>query len=145
MEMTKEEMELLRQQAIEANNQRIADLETFLEGFSLDTSVNKTVALELATAISFIEQQTEEMKNIVISWCTVQPNGEGVTIIVGVVYTQSFKQETFVFVISEEDLPMFATLICRDCGGTGVFEIDESQCQDCVICKGSGKEFVSLY
>ncbi|MFC0273605.1 hypothetical protein ACFFIX_19625 [Metabacillus herbersteinensis] len=67
MSMTKEEKEHLRQQAIEANEQRIARLETFLEGFPLDSEVNKTVALELATAIVFIEKDTDKLKQYVIN------------------------------------------------------------------------------
>lgn len=67
MNMTKEEKVLLRQQAIEENEQRIAHLEAFLEGFPLDTDMNKAVALELGTAIGFIEQDTEKLRKIVIS------------------------------------------------------------------------------
>ncbi|GIN22610.1 hypothetical protein [Siminovitchia fordii] len=67
MELTKAEKESWRQQAIEANEQRIAHLETFLEGLPLDTEVNKTVSLELTTAISFIEQDIEKLKNLVIN------------------------------------------------------------------------------
>jgi hypothetical protein len=64
MKMTKEEVELLRQQAIEGNEQRIARIETFLDGFPLDSEVNKTVALELATVIAFIEQDSEKLKRL---------------------------------------------------------------------------------
>jgi hypothetical protein len=65
--MTKEEKELLRQQAIKANELRISRLETFLDEFPLDSEINKTVALELATAIAFIEKDTDKLKQYVIN------------------------------------------------------------------------------
>ncbi|WP_242290388.1 hypothetical protein [Bacillus cereus group sp. BfR-BA-01319] len=64
--MTKEKKELLRQQAIESNEQRILHLETFLDGFPLDTDVNKTVALEIGTAIMFVEKELEKLRSYVI-------------------------------------------------------------------------------
>lgn len=60
--MTKEEKELLRQQAIEGNNQRVDHIETFLSDFPLDSEVNKSISLELATMKSFIEEDTEKLK-----------------------------------------------------------------------------------
>ncbi|WP_240522914.1 hypothetical protein [Bacillus thuringiensis] len=63
--MTKEEKELLRQQAIEENERRVSHLETFLDGFPLDTDVNKTVSLEIGTAIMFIEQEIDKLKSYV--------------------------------------------------------------------------------
>ncbi|WP_235851636.1 hypothetical protein [Heyndrickxia camelliae] len=65
MNMSNEEKEILRQQAIESNERRISHLETFLEGLPLDTDINKTVALELGTAIMFIEQDTEKLKQYI--------------------------------------------------------------------------------
>ena len=34
-------------------------------------------------------------------------------------------------------------IVCRDCAGTGVFEIAEGDETRCNVCKGSGKEWVS--
>ena len=67
MNMINEEKEQLRQQAIEANEKRVAHLKIFLDAFPLDTDVNKTVALELATAIAFIKKDTDKLKNLVIT------------------------------------------------------------------------------
>lgn len=64
MTMTKEEREELRQQAIEAEKQRIERIKTFLETHPLDTDVNITVALELGTSILFIEKEIENLKNL---------------------------------------------------------------------------------
>ncbi|PGU15580.1 hypothetical protein [Bacillus thuringiensis] len=64
--MTTEEKEQLRQQAIKDNELRISHLETFLDGFPLDTDVNKTVSLEIGTAIMFIEQEINKLKSYVI-------------------------------------------------------------------------------
>ncbi|MGD1416433.1 hypothetical protein [Bacillus stercoris] len=62
MGLSIEEKELLRQQAIESNLQRISHIQSFLEGLSLDTDVNKTVALELSTVIAFIEEDTKKLR-----------------------------------------------------------------------------------
>jgi len=64
--MTTEEKEQLRQQAIKDNELRISHLETFLDGFPLDTDVNKTVSLEIGTSIMFIEQEINKLKSYVI-------------------------------------------------------------------------------
>jgi hypothetical protein len=60
--MTKDEREQLRKQAIEAEEQRIENINTFLETHPLDTDVNITVALELVTSVAFIEREIEKLK-----------------------------------------------------------------------------------
>lgn len=62
--MTQEERELLRQQAIEAEEQRIERILTFLETHPLDTEINKAVGLELMTSVGFIEQTIEKLKKL---------------------------------------------------------------------------------
>lgn len=64
--LKKEQMEQLRLQAIEANEKRIEHLVTFLNRLPLDNDINKTVALELASAIAFIEKDTEELSTLKI-------------------------------------------------------------------------------
>jgi hypothetical protein len=60
--MTKDEKEQLREQAIEAEEKRIENINTFLETHPLDTDVNITVALELVTSVAFIEREIEKLK-----------------------------------------------------------------------------------
>jgi len=62
--MTEEQREELYKQAIESNERRIEHLETFLNRLPLDSEVNKTIALELGSAIGFIEKDTEELRNL---------------------------------------------------------------------------------
>lgn len=61
--LTAEEREILRNQAIEAEELRKAHIETFLDNLSLESDVNKTVALELVTTIAFIDRSIEGLKN----------------------------------------------------------------------------------
>lgn len=62
IEMTKEEREELRLQAIEAEERRMTTIQTFLDSFPLDSDTNKTIALELATRITDIEESIKELK-----------------------------------------------------------------------------------
>lgn len=62
MKMTNEEFEQLRKQAIEADEKRTENLRVFLNNLSLDSDINKTVALEIATTIAFIEEDIERLK-----------------------------------------------------------------------------------
>lgn len=61
--LTAEEREILRNQAIEAEELRKAHIETFLDNLSLESDINKTVALELGTTIAFIDRSIEGLKN----------------------------------------------------------------------------------
>lgn len=63
-QFTKEELEQLRQQAIEANKTRICHLQTFLNGLDLSSDVNKCVALELGSSITFVEIDNERLENL---------------------------------------------------------------------------------
>lgn len=62
--MNKEQREQLRKQAIASNILRIKHIQTFLDSLSLNNDVNKCVALELASAIGFIEKDTQELINL---------------------------------------------------------------------------------
>jgi hypothetical protein len=58
------EKEQIRIQAIEAEEQRLERIYSFLETHPLDTDVNITVALELATSIEFIKKNIEKLKDL---------------------------------------------------------------------------------
>lgn len=60
--MKKEQIEQLRLQAIAGNELRMKQIQLFLDQLELNNDVNKTVALELASAIGFIQKDTDELK-----------------------------------------------------------------------------------
>jgi hypothetical protein len=62
MKMSSGEREELRQQAIKAEELRVDRILTFLETHPLDTEVNKAVALELMSSVSFIERTIERLE-----------------------------------------------------------------------------------
>ena len=64
--MKKEQIEDIKwivEEAVKSNDRRIEHIQTFLDSFPLDTDVNKTVALELATMMAFIEKDSQEMRD----------------------------------------------------------------------------------
>jgi hypothetical protein len=62
MELTKTEKQTLLQQAIEGEEQTVTKLETFLEGYPLDTDINKCVALEVMNVIVSKRAGIERLK-----------------------------------------------------------------------------------
>jgi hypothetical protein len=49
--------------AIELNDKRIRHIQEFLDNLPLDTEINQTVSLELSSAMMFIEQDSQELRD----------------------------------------------------------------------------------
>lgn len=61
------------------------------------------------------------------------------------VYQQTHDNPIAGLRISDEDvLNGVAYITCRDCDGTGEFELPDDTKITCVVCKGSGREPVTL-
>lgn len=61
------------------------------------------------------------------------------------IYKQSYDGKVMDLILEDNVVDPFAVIHCFDCGGSGIFEIDAHHHQDCVACKGSGKDYVSMY